>query len=552
MKQFELQNITFTYPDAEKPALCDISLDIDAGEFIVLCGASGCGKSTLLRQLKPCLAPHGKLSGSIRYNGIPISSAELDQTEIGFVMQDPEKQIVTDKVWHELAFGLENMGLDNESIRLRVAEMSSFFGINSWFHKKTSELSGGQKQLLSLASVMAMHPKVIILDEPTAQLDPIAADEFINTVKKLNHELGITIILSEHRLETLFPICDRLIVMDKGNILSDCSPKDSVKRLGRDKLGFMPASVRIYASLCGDLNENVPLTVRDGRKFISKLVTKKAVLPMIKAKHSEKEPLLSMKNVWFKYEKNEPDILKGFDLYAYPGEILCFFGGNGAGKSTALAVACGLKKPYRGQVRFMGKDIAKTNSRELYNKGISALMQDPQCLFVEQTVAEDLAMMLSGLKKDEVNSKAWEVAELMDIAHLMRSHPYDLSGGEQQRAAIAKVLLTEPKLMLLDEPTKGMDAEFKDHFAKILKKLTQKGIGIVLISHDLEFCAKHGDYCAMCFDGRLVSYGTPQELFSGNTFYTTMANRISRDYIDNAITAEDVIAACLEQQNGKV
>ena len=225
----EIKNLTFSYPEQEKQTLKNINLTVNDGEFIVLCGPSGCGKSTLLRQMKSVLAPHGRREGSISFDGVDLNDmGEREQSsKIGFVQQSPDNQIVTDKVWHELAFGLESLGCDTPTIRRRVAEMASFFGIQTWFYKNVTELSGGQKQLLNLASIMVMQPKVLILDEPTSQLDPIAASDFLATLGKINRELGTTIILTEHRLEEAFPLADRAVVMDKGEIICTDYTHDS-------------------------------------------------------------------------------------------------------------------------------------------------------------------------------------------------------------------------------------------------------------------------------------------------------------------------------------
>ena len=227
MAQITIENLSFRYSLGNKNSLEKINLRINEGEFIILCGKSGCGKTTLLRQLKPAIAPKGERDGEIYFNGTKLDETDLrtQSEKIGFVMQNPESQIVTDKVWHELAFALENLGMETAEIRLRVAEMASYFGIDDWFDKKTAELSGGQKQILNLAAVMAMHPDILILDEPTSRLDPIAGERFLETVNKINKDLGVTVILTEHRLENIFSFADRIVVMDNGKIIADGEPK---------------------------------------------------------------------------------------------------------------------------------------------------------------------------------------------------------------------------------------------------------------------------------------------------------------------------------------
>jgi energy-coupling factor transport system ATP-binding protein len=529
LEAYRIENLTFTYPEREKPALDGVSMTVRRGEFITLCGPSGCGKTTLLRQLKPSMAPHGLKSGEIFFGGAPLSrcSARDAAARIGFVRQSPDNQIVTDKVWHELAFGLESLGVKTPEIRLRVAEMASFFGIQTWFRKSVTELSGGQKQILNLASVMAMQPDVLILDEPTGQLDPIAASEFLTTVSKLNRELGVTVILTEHRLEDAFPLSDRVLVLDAGRIIADGSPRQAALRLRERKHGMflaMPAVMRVWAAAPESAvgSNEVPVTVRDGADWLRKIVGDAPRRPASAdaAGRNVMLPAAEWDGVWFKYGKAEPDVVKGLSFTANYGEITAILGGNGTGKTTALSLIAGLNTPYRGKV--------KTDAR------VYMLPQNPQALFVQKTVREDLA---------EMEKPIADVAKLCLLDGLLDHHPYDLSGGEQQRAALAKVLLLQPKILLLDEPTKGLDAEFKQVFAGILKKLTAEGASVIIVSHDAEFCAEHADRCALFFDGSIISDGPPRDFFRGNAFYTTAANRMSRGVFPGAVTVRDVVAA---------
>lgn len=540
---FELQNYTFTYPTRKVSALDNVNFKLNSGEFVVLCGKSGCGKSTLLRQFKSVLTPHGAVSGEVLFHNSPLKNADLrEQTaKIGFVLQSPENQIVTDKVWHELAFGLESLGMDNPTIRLRVAEMASFFGIEAWFHKDVHTLSGGQKQLLNLASVMAMQPEVLILDEPTSQLDPIAASEFLKTLKKINEELGVAILLSEHRLEEVFALADRVAVMDSGRILADAPPRkvsELLKDRHSDMFAAMPASVQIHSAVPNSLP--CPLTVREGREWLDCLLEKKKIKISGAAEVTEfhSETAIRLKEVWFRYEKNSPDVVKDLSLTIPKGQLFCLMGGNGAGKTTALSLICGLHRPQRGKIELFGKSMMKYTASDLFHHMLAMLPQNPQTLFVKSSVRLDL----TAITPDE--NRIAEIAELVQITDLLDCHPYDLSGGEQQRAALAKVLLTEPSILLLDEPTKGIDSYFKHTLAQILKKLTQNGVTAVMVSHDIEFCAKYADRCALFFDGAVVTENTANRFFSGNSFYTTAANRIARHVFPNAVTNEDVIALC--------
>ncbi len=583
MEIFKVRDLIFNYPLKDTPALNGVNLLINQGEFIVICGKSGSGKSTLLRQFKSTLTPHGKRMGEILFNSKPIEeiSMRIQASDIGYVLQSPDNQIVTDKVWHELAFGLESLGYDNNTIRLRVAEMANFFGIQTWFMKSVTELSGGQKQLLNLASIMAMQPKVLILDEPTSQLDPIAAGDFLYTIKKINRELGITIIMTEHHLEEVFNMADRIIVMDNGKIIADDMPTLVGKRLKEinDKMFVaMPSAMKIYSRV--ENNLNCPITVRDGRNWIDELLKDKDIkhyeveekiteleaikkrdiingnklnikeLGFKKPKEINSEIVIKLKDVWFKYDKNEQDVIKDLSLEVKRGEFHCIVGGNGTGKTTALSIISGINKHYRGKVEIFGKDIKKYNSIELFRNKLGVLPQNPQVLFVKKTVELDLYEALSGfnLSKEEKINRVRKISSLVEIENLLLMHPYDLSGGEQQRAALAKVLLLEPKILLLDEPTKGIDGYFKIKLAKILRKLQVDGLTIVMVSHDIEFCAEYADKCSLFFDGNIITSNTANKFFSGNSFYTTAANRISRHIFKDAVTCEDVIKLCQENQ----
>ena len=551
MAHFEIKNLTFSYPTAKgKDSLHNVNLTVHRGEYIVLCGKSGSGKTTLLRHLKSVLTPHGKRSGEILFNGVPMENvSQRDQSsKIGYVMQNPDDQIVTDKVWHELAFGLESLGCDQKTMRSRVAEMACYFGIQDWFHRDVANLSGGQKQLLNLASIMAMQPEVLILDEPTSQLDPIAASDFLNTVRKINIELGTTVIITEHRMEDIFPYADRAIVMDGGSVIADDTPRNVGKLLyeqKNDMFAAMPTPVRVFYGSGGA--GDCPLTVREGRNWLSRSFPEEPEIRTVPVSNLDEEitcPALSMKELWFRYEKNSPDIMRGVSAEVPTGSIYAIVGGNGAGKSTTLKAICGICRPYRGKVKVFGKPVEKYKSSELFGGTLAMLPQDPKSLFVKKTVREDLEEMT----KDK--TLITEIAATCQIEKLLECHPYDLSGGEQQRAALAKVLLTQPKLLLLDEPTKGIDSFFKETFAEILKELKARGITIVMVSHDVEFCARYADLVSMFFDGQILTTDHPRRFFGNNSFYTTAANRMSRHVFSMAVTAEDVVSLYRQNKEG--
>ena len=547
MAHFHIENLTFSYPGSVTPTLDGVSLDIEKGEFLLLCGRSGSGKTTLLRQLKPTLAPYGKRQGEVFFDGKPIGEmTSREQAEkIGFVMQDPQEQIVTDKVWHELAFGLENLGCDPAVMRLRVAEMASFFGIQDWFHREVAELSGGQKQLLNLASVMAMQPEVLILDEPTSQLDPISAGDFLNTLKKINRELGTTIVITEHRMEDIFPAADRVAVMEDGRLTFLGSPREvglALRESASPLFSALPAPVRVYYAV--NPAGRCPLTVREGRAWLSEEFPEGAsvdALPEPACPDTDGEAALVIKECWLRYTRTGPDVLRGLNLRVPRGSLFAILGGNGTGKSTALKAVCGSVKAYRGSIEILGKRQRDYRPRELFRGCLSMLPQDPRSLFVKETVLEDLQEM--GAEQAAVE----ETAALCRITELLSANPADLSGGELQRAALAKVLLRKLKLLLLDEPTKGMDSIFKAEFAAILDRLCREGVTVVMVSHDVEFCAEYAQLVGLFFDGQLITTGTPQTLFGSNSFYTTAVSRMSRHVFRNAVTSEQ--AAALIKRN---
>ena len=536
MALLRFEHLSFSYPLADTRALDDVTLEIQKGEYVVLCGPSGCGKTTLLRHAKPGLLPVGAKAGETFYKEKTISQLpELTAAaEIGFVQQNPDNQIVTDFVWHELAFGLENMALPVPVIRRRVAEMAAFFGMETWFRSKTTELSGGQKQLMNLASALAMGPKLLILDEPTSMLDPLAARNLLATVQRINRELGVAILMTEHRLDEVFPAADRVVTMDRGRILSDGAPSEIARQLSasaeKSRIYFgLPAAVRIFSELGETVD--LPLTVRDGRRRLETLLPdaeETAVPEQPETDKEEKRPvILEGRELWFRYNEKSGDILRGTDVTLHEGELLCLLGGNGAGKTTLLQTLAGFRKPYRGKVK-----LAK-------GQRLCMLPQNARSLFVSDTVEKEL---LDSAGQDR--ARAVKMAEKLELTPLLSRHPYDLSGGEIQRLAVGKLLLRDATALLLDEPTKGLDAYAKAELAKLLQELCREGTAILIVTHDVEFAARYAGRCALMFDGLLLSEGEPHRFFAGNRFYTTDANRIAAEHFPMDITCEEVIASC--------
>ncbi len=532
MEILSCENVAFKYNESTDYAISDCTFSVKKGEKIMLCGASGSGKSTLLRLLKRELSPRGELSGDITLMGKDRS--ELSDREsaekIGFVMQNPDSQTVCDKVSAELAFGLESFGVKSGEIQSRVGEMAAFFGIEPLYDRDISTLSGGQKQLVALCSVMVTDPDILLLDEPTAQLDPVAARELLGILDRLNKEMGVTIIIAEHDPEELFDSCDKILYLAKGKTEFFGTPALTAKYFVENALeGFLPETAKAFAKLCEDL----PLNVRQGRAKLEKLgvtdIPKQAVTDTERA-----EPYaLQCKNLWQRYEKNSPDILKGCDLGIRKGECYGLLGSNGGGKSTLLRVICGLCKPYMGTVSLFGKKQKAYKNGSLFREMLAFLPQEPVTMFVKESVREDL--LQSGDKVTVEN-----VSQRMGIEHLLDRHPWDLSGGEIQKCAFAKILLADPKIIVLDECTKGMDSFAKKALGDILLDLKDEGRTILLVTHDLEFAAQYCDRCGLLFDGKIVAEDNAVDFFSHNRFYTTAAAKLTRGFFSGAVTSTAV------------
>ncbi len=549
MVNFEVKNLNFSYSGAKSLVLKNIDLKINQGEFVAICGKSGSGKSTLLRMLKPELTPKGTLDGEILFFG--KDKAELTQRQsagnIGFILQNTQYQLATHTVRSELAFGLENLGLDSNIIRLRIAEITAYLSLESIISRNVNELSGGQRQLVCLGSVLAMHPKVIILDEPTAQLDPVAASNFLDTLYKLSTENGITVIITEHRLENVIPIADRVIIMEKGEIISDCAPQKISSELfeSNEFVNFsMPFSMKLHSVLKADTE--VSLTVSQGKQLLeSKIKNAEYTVPVKNERKLSKENAVEMKNVRYAYS-NSGFVLNNMSISVKQGSFTAVMGANGAGKTTALSLMGGILECKAGKIKIFSKDIKKYKASELYNGVIALLPQKCESMFAGNTLREDLESVIkhSAMPKDEIKNKINEVSDFMEIADLLDKHPYDISGGEMQRAALAMILLKNPKIILLDEPTKGLDNLFKRKLAEKIIKLCESGVTAVMVSHDTEFCAEYCDECAMIFDGTCVLQTNKYDFFSQNYFYTTAANKISRDIFDSAVTQRQVLDLC--------
>lgn len=547
MEQITIQDLTFSYGISDAFALQQISFSVEKGSIVLLIGKSGCGKTTLLRHLKPELMPAGMRSESFCYkiDGVSYQDLEPEQyaKKIGFVGQNPEAAIATDKVWHELAFGLESLGYSQEVMQRKIAEIVAFFGLENIYHEKMCNLSGGQKQMVLLASMMVMEPEILILDEPTSQLDPIAAAEFLSMLARINRELGVTVIMTEHRMEEVLSMCDRVLLLDMGHLVYDATPRDMVTYL-HDELHTMFLAMPNASKLCLELDQQcqeLPVNVKEGSKWFSDWSQGTSFVQNFedeKLSAVNNEYALQAKELWFRYDRKGADVLKDCDLQLAKGSITAILGGNGTGKSTLLKVLAGRAQPYQGKV--------------VTNGSIGYMPQNPQAMFAEKTVEEELRVACKASAGDaEIDLRVTEVVHRCDLQAHLHKHPFDLSGGEMQRLAMAILLLQDADILMLDEPGKGMDYTSKSQMGEMLLALAAQGKTILFVSHDVEFAAQYADVCGMFFDGHLLSLVSKRRFFEDNLFYTTTIRRMCKQILPHALLLEDVLQACRMEGVGK-
>ncbi|QNN74214.1 ATP-binding cassette domain-containing protein [Vagococcus carniphilus] len=460
MDLLRMENVGFRYEGSSSPVLKDISFEVKRGDFLVVIGASGSGKSTLLRLLKRELVTNGEIKGKVYFEDQSINelSDHESASKIGYVMQDPDAQIVTDKVWSELAFGLENIGVPRDVIRSRIGEMANYFGIHNWYQKDVADLSGGQKQLLNLASILVMQPEIVVLDEPTAQLDPIASLDFLRTLQRINTELNTTIIMAEHYLEEVFGMADNILIINDGTKEFYGSSFEAANLLLKDdKRGeSLPNPVRLHHLI--ENKDKMAFTISDGIEMMNNQFGSLKLLEQtveLKDSDTSKQIIISLKHVSFKYGRLESDILHDVTLDIYKGEIFSVLGGNGAGKSTLMKVMSGLVLPYQGKVKIDGKKVKPKSNDFVYGHDVAYLPQQPLSMFVKESVKADYESFLKTMGYTNIEESINGIADWFNITHLLEQHPYDLSGGELQLVALGKVLLLNPDVIFLDEPTKG-------------------------------------------------------------------------------------------------
>lgn len=537
MEILQLENVTFTYAQATSPSVNNIHLHVNEGDFVVLCGPSGSGKSTLLRLLKQELTPNGKLDGRIMFYGEhlqQIDALKLVQ-QIAIVMQDPDYQIVFDDTMQELVFALENIGLSSIDIKKRVAELVHYFAAQSLLTQKPSTMSGGQKQTVNLLSALLLKPKLLLLDEPTAQLDPIAAKKFITMLKQLNEDTGMTIIMAEHHTEQLFEIADQIVMLEQGEIIYEGTSEAVVRQLlqpNEKYYSYVPETIRFLNEQQILQDSYIPFSLKESKRLLRKQFKEmqRATIEQIPTERK----VIDCRDVYTQYEKNSPFILKNFSVSVYEGEIFTLLGGNGSGKSTWLKSLIGTIPVVRGKVALLGQ--SKIKQRQLA-EDIRYLPQNPKVYFTHDTIEQEMLALMERFNDETVT--VTQLLKMFNIEHLQNRHPHDCSGGELQRAALACLQIGNPKILLLDEPTKGLDPLHKQQLLEILKQL-QQTMTIICVTHDVQFAAQCATRCGILFNGEVTAVGTIDTVLKNNYFYTTALNRLTKtESFEGFLTIEE-------------
>lgn len=521
MEILSIENLNFTYSNQSNKVLENINFTVYDGDFLVFCGASGCGKTTLLKLIKKTLNPYGNINGTINLN--------ISNEKIGYVFQNPESQIVMENVIDELIFGCENVGMTTNQINLKLSEITSFFGIEKLLYKKCSTLSGGQKQLINLASIMMIEPELLLLDEPLSQLDPIASTDFINILTRIHNELGLTVIICEHNIDDFIDKADQIIYFKNNTIISFSTKDNFIDYIITNNDTFyesLPTTVKLVNELTKDDDrtfDSFPITVADTRKFVKKNINNFNLSKLHSYKKNENsysdKLVINAKNVYFKYDKHENDVLNNFSLSVHKGEFLSIIGGNGAGKSTLLSLLTGYKKPYKGKIKINGN--------------ISYLPQNPTMAFIEDVLISDLKLICRENKIDinRIDLLMRRFPIFKEIKKYLNYNPLDLSGGQMQLAALFKILLLSPDILLLDEPTKGLDNYQKKLLSNLFDDMRKDGVTIIMVSHDLNFVAQNTTTCAMMFQGQIITNGNTETIIKQNHFYTTPLARVLKGLI---------------------
>lgn len=538
MEVLRLENVTFTYAQTDKPSVEQVHLQVNEGEFVVLCGASGSGKSTLLKLLKRELTPKGMLSGDIQFYGQSMATIEEQQLveQIAIVMQDPDYQIVFDDTMQEFVFALENIGLPAQEMKKRIAELVHYFSAQALLEQQPSRMSGGQKQTVNLLSALLLKPKLLLLDEPTAQLDPIAAKKFVAMLKQLNEETGMTIIMVEHQTEQLFEVADKMVLLEQGKVILSGTAQQFAKRLLTTPYQlFVPETVRFLHEQQRLIDDVLPFNLKDSKRLLSGVTLPSAM------KYRDVEltsAAIHCTELYAQYAKNAPFTLKNFSLTVNEGEIFALLGSNGSGKSTWLKTLIGELAVVRGRMSLFGKK--KLTYKEQIEQ-LRYLPQNPKMYFTHDSIEAEMQALVQQYGVDD--SCMEQLLHDYDIAHLRHRHPHDCSGGELQRAALACLQIGRPKILLLDEPTKGLDPLHKQQLIELLQRL-QQTMTIVCVTHDVQFAAQCASRCGILFNGEVTVSGSVDDVLKANYFYTTALNRLTKTaQFDGYLTIQEATAA---------
>ena len=530
----KIRDLTFYYGDASRPALQDVNLDIEDGEFVLVTGPSGCGKTSLCRCLNG-LIPHfygGEIAGGLEVQGLDVmrhTTREL-ATRVGMVFQDPENQLVSMDVQREVAFGLENLAFPRDVMAKRVEEALDTLGISGLRHRQVHELSGGEKQKVVISSVLALHPDVLVLDEPTSELDPKGAEDVLSIVRRLNDELGITVILVEHRLDRVVHLVDRMIVMDEGKIIADGNPRAVLSNGDITSIGAgVPPIVRIVQRLRdnGVNVDNIPLTVKEGRSMLKDIFMGARGSTLSQAESADNgRPVIEIDKLWHAYPEGIT-ALKNVNLRICEGEFVAVMGRNASGKTTLVKHINGLLKPTKGKVIVSGIDTRRATIAQLSRK-VGFIFQNPNDHIFADTVEEEIAFILKNLGFDsgEIAARIDEMLEMFALKEFRKRYPRSLSGGERQRVAMASVLVARPRVLILDEPTRGMDYRLKSELMRFLNGYREKGNTVVLVTHDVETVAEHADRVVLLSEGGVVVDGNKRDVLSRALFFSPQINRL--------------------------
>lgn len=545
----KLHDFTFTYNGTAQPALQNVALTIEDGEFILITGASGGGKSTLCRCFNG-LVPHfygGTISGRAEVQGMDILTTPPKElaTKVGMVFQDPENQLVTTDVEREIAFGLENLGFPVNLIARRIEEALDTAGIANLRTRKHHELSGGEKQKVVIASVLALHPEVLVLDEPTSELDPQSAEEVLRLLERLNDELGITVILIEHRLDRVVHLVDRVLVMNEGSIQTNGRPRE-VMNIG-DLGSGIPPVIRLMQRLRakGLKLSKLPLTVKEARLELQK-VLRNINRSELSDDRLDIKPILKVDKLWFSY--GDRAALRDIKMTINKGELTAIMGRNASGKTTLVKHLNGLLKPSKGRVIIDGIDTRQCSVAEL-SRQVGYVFQNPNDHLFADTVEEEVAFSLrnQGLEEVQINKPVEQILNQFRLARYRQSYPRNLSGGEKQRLALASVLVTRPKIIILDEPTRGMDYALKLELIGFLTDYCKRGNSVIMVTHDVEIVAERADRVILLSEGRVVVDGSKREVLSKALLFSPQINRLAQalssfGVSDTTLTVDEMIS----------